>query len=80
MLNVQWNAFDFGRVSNQAGVLDEKSQALIRLRRDAESMISLEVRQKWIDLQTARDRVFVARKTTSQADENLRVARDRYQH
>ena len=53
---------------------------MIRLRRDAESKIALEVRQKWIDLQTARQRVFVARKTTAQADENLRVARDRYQH
>ena len=80
VLNVEWNAFDFGRVNNQARVLEEKSQALIRLRRDAESKISLEVRQKWIDLQTARKRVLVAQKTTAQADENLRVARDRYQH
>ena len=80
MLNVEWNALDFGRVKNQARELDDKSQALIRLRRDAESMICLEVRQKWIDLQTARERVLVARKTTAQADENLRVARDRYQH
>ena len=80
MLNVEWNAIDFGRVKNQARELDDKSQALIRLRRDAESLICLEVRQKWIDLQTARERVVVARKTTAQADENLRVARDRYQH
>jgi len=80
MVGVQWNPVDFGRVRNQARELDEKSQALIRLRRDAESMIALEVRQKWIDLQTARERVVVARKTTAQADENLRVARDRYQH
>ena len=79
-MGVEWNPLDFGRAKNQAGVLDGKSQALIRLRRDAESMISLEVRQKWIDLQTARKRVLVARKTTAQADENLRVARDRYQH
>jgi outer membrane protein len=79
MVNVEWNAFDFGRVRNQARVLDEKSQALIRLRRDAASIITLEVRQKWIDLETARERVLVARKTTAQADENLRVARDRYQ-
>ncbi len=80
MVGVQWNPIDFGRVRNQALELDEKSQALIRLRRDAESMIALEVRQKWIDLQTARERVIVARKTTAQADENLRVARDRYQN
>ncbi len=80
MVGVEWNPFDFGRVKNQARVLDDRSQALIRLRRDASSMIALEVRQKWIDLNTARERIIVARKTTAQADENLRVARDRYQH
>jgi outer membrane protein TolC len=80
MIGVEWNPLDFGRVKNQARVLDEQSQALMRVRRDAESKIALEVRQKWIDLDTARKRVLVARKTTSQADENLRVARDRYQH
>jgi outer membrane protein TolC len=80
VVGVEWNPFDFGRVRNQARVLDDKSQALIRLHRDAASLISLEVRQKWIDLDTARKRVLVARKTTAQADENLRVARDRYQH
>ena len=80
MVGVEWNPLDFGRVSNQALVLEQKSQALIRLRREAESLIALEVRHKWIDLMTARQRVLVAQKTTAQADENLRVARDRYQH
>ena len=80
LVGVEWNPLDFGRVRNQALVLDQKSQALVQLRRDAESMIALEVRQKWIDLVTARKRVLVAEKTTAQADENLRVARDRYQH
>lgn len=79
MVGVEWTPFDCGRVRNQARALEEKSQALIRLRRDLESKISFEVRQKWIDLETARKRVLVARKTTAQADENLRVARNRYQ-
>jgi outer membrane protein TolC len=42
-------------------------------------MIALEVRQRWLELQTARQRVEVARQTTALADENLRVARGRYQ-
>ena len=45
---------------------------------DAESMVALEVRQKWLEVQTARDRLEFARKATAQADENLRVVRDRY--
>ena len=79
LLGVEWNAFDSGRVRNQAESLCDKAEAMFRMRKDAESMIALEVRQKWLDLQTARQRVQVARQATAQADENLRVARDRYQ-
>lgn len=80
MVGLNWNPVDCGRVSNQATAIREKAEAVIRLRRDAESMIALEVRQKWLDLQTALERVEVTRKATAQADDNLRVARDRYQH
>jgi outer membrane protein TolC len=75
----EWNVMDSGRQRNQAAALCEKAEAVSRLVRDAESQIALEVRQRWLDLQTARQRVAVARQTTAQADENLRVARDRYQ-
>ena len=80
LLGVQWNALDMGRVRNEANALAQKAEAVTRMRRDAESMIALEVRQRWLELETARQRVQVARRATAQADENLRVARDRYQH
>jgi outer membrane protein TolC len=79
VLGVQWNAIDMGRSSNQAAALSDQAEAVLRLRRDAQSLIALEVRQKWLDLQTARQRVDVTRQATAQAEENLRVARDRYQ-
>jgi outer membrane protein TolC len=69
-----------GRARNAANALCEKAEAVIRMRRDAESMIALEVRQRWLELETARQRLQVARQANAQADENLRVARDRYQH
>lgn len=80
LLGLEWTPVDSGRISNQAAALSEKAEATIRLRKDTESMIALDVRQKWLDLQCARQRVEVARQATVQADENLRVARDRYQH
>lgn len=49
------------------------------MRHDAESLIALEVRQRWLELETARQRVQFARQAIAQADENLRVARGRYQ-
>jgi outer membrane protein len=78
-VGVEWNAFDSGRVRNQADALAQRAEAVLRMRKDVESQIALEVRQKWLDLQTARERVQVAYKATAQADENLRVARDRYE-
>ncbi len=76
---VEWNLFDSGRASNQANALREKAEAVIRMRFDLESVIALEVRQKWLDLQTALQKTDVARQANAQADENLRVARERYQ-
>lgn len=80
LVGVQWTPIDSGRVSNQAAALSDKAESTLRLRKDTESMIALDVRQKWLDLQTARNRVDVTRQATLQADENIRVARDRYQH
>jgi outer membrane protein len=80
LLTLEWNAIDMGRAKNGANALREKAEAVTRMRQDAESMIALEVRQRWLELATARQRVQVARQATTQADENLRVARDRYQH
>jgi outer membrane protein TolC len=80
MVGVEWNVLDMGRVRNRANALSDKAESVIHLRRDTQSLIALEVRQRWLELETARQRVIVARQTTAHADENLRVARDRYQH
>jgi outer membrane protein TolC len=80
LLGAEWNIADMGRARNQADALCERAEATVRLRRDAESMIALDVRQKWLDLQTARQRVQVARESVTQSDENLRVSRERYQN
>jgi outer membrane protein TolC len=74
----EWNVIDSGRVCNRAASLSEKAEGLIRLRMDLESMVALDVRQKWLDLQTALARIDVARQATEQADENLQTARNRY--
>ncbi len=78
-LDLEWTAVDFGRLSNQASALREKAEAVSRTRKDAEFVIDLEVRQRWLDLQTARQRIQVAWQATAQADENLRIARGRYE-
>ena len=79
VLGVEWTPIDCGRISHQASALSERAESVLRLRCDAETMIALEVRQRWLELQTARERVDGTRRATAQADENVRVARDRYQ-
>ena len=49
------------------------------LREDARSQIALQVRAAWLAVGESASRVEVAQATVEQADENLRVARDRYQ-
>jgi outer membrane protein len=79
-VGVEWTPIDSGRTSHQAAALQEKAEASIRLCRDTQSMIALDVRQKWLDLQTAIHRMEAVRQARAQAEENLRVVRDRYQH
>ncbi len=77
-LTAQWNVFDWGRAGHQANALCQRAEGLMRMRKDAESMIALEIRQRWLELQTARQQIAYARVAIEQADENLRVARQRY--
>ena len=77
-LTAEWNLFDSGRASHQATALSQRAEALMRMRRDTESMIALEIRQKWLEFQTAKQQIAFAKVAIAQADENLRVVRDRY--
>jgi outer membrane protein TolC len=77
-VTAEWNLFDSGRACHQATALSQRAEGLLRMRRDAESMIALEIRQRWLEYQTARQQIDYARVAITQADENLRVVRDRY--
>jgi outer membrane protein TolC len=79
LLGVNWTLFDGGLARHQAGALDARSEAVADLRRDAASKIELQVRNAWLSVQESRSRIDAAQTAMAQADENLRVARDRYQ-
>jgi outer membrane protein len=77
-LTAEWNLFDSGRASHRATALSQRAEGLLRMRRDTESAIALEIRQRWLEFQTAKQQIAVSRVAITQADENLRVVRDRY--
>ena len=77
-VTAEWNLFDSGRACHQATALSQRAEGLLRMRRDAESMISLDIRQRWLEYQTAKQQIAYSRVAIAQSDENLRVVRDRY--
>ena len=76
---VQWNLFDGGRNRKQSAAIERKAAAVGHNRADLESMIDLQVRRAWNDRSEAENRLRVAETAVSQANENLRVVRNRYE-
>jgi outer membrane protein TolC len=77
-VGVRWMPFDAGRARHAASALQQRSVAAARERDHARSLIELDVRRAWLDAGAARTRVEVTEDAVVQAEENLRVVRDRY--
>ncbi|RPI15510.1 MAG: TolC family protein [Lysobacterales bacterium] len=77
-VGVQWALFDGGQSRKRAAALERNRRATQEQRADVESMIALQVRQAWLDVEETRQRVGVSGDAVGQAEENLRIARERY--
>jgi outer membrane protein len=77
-LGLKWDIFDGGITRHNANALVQKSEALINLRAETASIISLQVRSAWLDIEETFKRIEVTRDAVSQAEENLKVVKDRY--
>lgn len=78
-VGLHWTLFDGGLQRGQGDALQARAQALDALRREAQSQIALQVRAAALQVDESRRRLAVTALAVEQADENLRVARDRYQ-
>ena len=80
MVNVgmQWKLFD-GSTGHSSDAIGRQAISLKEQRDDLVSMISLQVRQAWLDIQEAQKRIEVTQQSIAQADENMKVTADRYQ-
>lgn len=79
-VGVHWNLFDGGQARRKASALAYRAQALSRERANLETMVELQVRQAWLRLQETRERKSLTERAVEQAEENLRVVRDRYRN
>lgn len=76
----QWAIFDTHRSRDRANALSLQSSALFREYRDLQAVIELQVRSSWLQLNETNARIKLADHAVQQADENLRVVRDRYRN
>ena len=79
-IGVQWRLFDGGQTRRRADALHSRANAMTHEMAHLESMIALEVRQSWLRLEETRERRHLAERAVEQAEENLRVVRDRYRN
>ncbi len=74
----EWNFWDSGRKRHRTAQLAQSAEAVLRERSQVESLIRLQVKKAWHDLDSAQRQVTVNRQALQSADENLRVSRNRY--
>ncbi len=77
-LGLKWDIFDGGVIRNNANAMMQKAESLRDMQSDTASIITLQVRQAWLDVGETQTRIAVTREATQQAEENLRVVKDRY--
>lgn len=79
-VGVQWNIFDGGQARKKASALSFRSKAVTQERNNLRSFIELQIRQGWLRLNETKERKRLTERAVEQAEENLRVVRDRYRN
>lgn len=78
MLGARWRLFDGGSTRHRAAAVERQAAALSEKQAELASLIGLQVRQAWLEAGEAAERRSVTKAAVAQAEENLRIARDRY--
>jgi outer membrane protein TolC len=76
---LNWNLFSGGADRARIAEAQANFQRAAASRERLGNVIGLEVRDAFLSLQTARERVSVARDAVMQAEESLRIVQDRYE-
>ncbi len=77
-LGLEWNLFDGGVSNHKANTISRQANGLQQQYNDFASMIALQTRQAWLDTRETQKRLQVTSKAIAQAEENLKVSRNRY--
>ena len=75
---INWTFTDSGKTRRQTASLQAQERSTDKQRADLAADVALQVRTRWLNLQTARQSVPIARFAVTQAEENVKVVTDRY--
>ncbi len=78
VVGCKWNVFDGGAIHAREKAAIHQASALHEQYEEVASLITLQVRQAWLNAGEARKRMEVAHSAIEQAEANLQVVRDRY--
>jgi len=78
-VNVTWNLFDGGKLGHKASSVQHQADGLAHMLAETKSLIRLQVRNAWLDLQETKKRLTTTATAIRQSDENLRVATKLYE-
>lgn len=79
-VGLNWSLFDGGQARKKASALSFKEKAIRQERENLRSYVELQVRQAWLRLNETTERKRLTERAVEQAEENLRVVRDRYRN
>jgi outer membrane protein len=78
-ISLSWDIFDGNIARHKCSATLKRAGSVREQQMDAESLIRLDVRTAWLKMQESKERIQVAEEALNQAEENLKVSRNRYQ-
>lgn len=76
---LSWTFFEWGKTRSAVREVDSMRLQLLQTRSALKDQIRLEIKQAYLDLDEAEKNIPTAMKAVEQAEENLRVSRERYE-
>jgi len=80
MLGLEWKPFDGGVSKAKSNAMLHSATSISRTRDNLQTLIALQVQNTWLTEQETRKRIEVTSQAISQAEENLRAAKVRFEN
>ncbi|MCG6538297.1 MAG: TolC family protein, partial [Syntrophales bacterium LBB04] len=77
-LIANWSIWEGGRSKSRLEASESREKQLLDAYRNTQNQIILELKEAWLRFREAQQQIPTARKAVTQAEENLRITKERY--